>query len=225
MGGHSIGVTGNIACGKSMVVRRLEQRGAVCIDADVVAHTLMRPGQPAWQAVVKAFGRTILQPDGVIDRDVLRAIVFADREQLRRRNAAVHPFVHRELVERVRTAPEGQVLVIEAVALVEAGTAALLDSLWLVLSRPELQVRRLRETRGLTDEEAWFRVRGQPPAEEKVALADIVIHNDGTLEELVEQVDRAWEVTRERWGCPKGDGGTGGWDASSGDTPAAQRGG
>ncbi len=218
MGGQSIGVTGNIACGKSLVVRRLEQLGARAIDADVVAHELMRPGQPAWQAAVEAFGQTILQPDGVIDRDVLRAIVFADREQLRRLNAAVHPFVHRELLERVRAAPDGQVLVIEAVALVEAGTAALLDSLWLVLSRPELQVRRLREARGLTEEEAWFRVRGQPPAEEKIAFADVVIHNDGTVEELVKQVDWAWELTRERWRSVK----RGGDDASGGDAPATR---
>ncbi|MCL4508451.1 MAG: dephospho-CoA kinase [Chloroflexi bacterium] len=197
--GLVIAITGNIACGKSTVSRRLAEKGATIIDADVVAGDLMRPHQPAWKAVVAAFGRDILQNDESINRSVLRSLVFADTDQLKRLDAAVHPFVHELLVQRIQTVPLSEVLVIEAVAIVEAGTASLVDSLWLVLSSPQHQVSRLVAQRGLSERDAWFRVRGQTSAEEKIALADVVIRNDGALDSLLEQTDRAWEMTLGRW--------------------------
>lgn len=198
--GHTIGVTGNIASGKSSVARRLGERGALVIDADILAHELMRPGLPAWQGVVAEFGEGVLAPDRAIDRAKLRAIVFADRAALARLNAAVHPHVDAELLRRIAALASDQVAVIEAVALVEAGTHRALDALWLVLSSPERQVERLMRARGLTREDAAWRVAAQPPVEGKIPLADVVIRNEGSLETLHAAVDRAWEQALGCWG-------------------------
>ena len=198
--GHTIGLTGNIACGKSSVASRLATHGARLIDADVVAHTLMQPELPAWQAVVRTFGRDILAGDGSIDRPQLRAIVFSDPAALQRLNAAVHPHVHAELLRQVQLLRRNEVAVIEAVALVEAGTYQDLDALWLVLCPPEQQVARLVQTRRLSQEDATWRVAAQLPAEPKATLADVVIHNDGDWADLMLATDRAWQETLARWG-------------------------
>jgi dephospho-CoA kinase len=198
--GHTIGLTGNIACGKSSVARRLAEHGARLIDADVVAHAVMQPELPAWQAVVQTFGRGILAADGTIDRPRLRAIVFNDAAALLRLNTAVHPHVHAELLLQVRLLRRGEVAVIEAVALVEAGTYRDLDVLWLVLCPPEQQVARLVRTRHLSQQDATWRVAAQPPAEPKAALADVVIHNDADWADLMLATDRAWQETLARWG-------------------------
>lgn len=198
--GRVIGLTGNIACGKSSVARRLAEHGATVIDADVVAHDLMRPQLPAWRDVVAAFGESILATDGTIDRPRLRAIVFSDRSALQRLNSAVHPHVHRDLLRRMQRLQPGKVAVIEAVALVEAGTYRDTDALWLVLCRPDQQIERLVVLRHLSKEDAAWRVAAQPPAEPKAALADVVIRNDAGLDTLVAVTDRAWQAQLGRWG-------------------------
>lgn len=203
LGGPALGLTGNIASGKSSVARRLAAHGALVIDADIVAHEAMAPSLPAWQAVVDAFGTGILTADGTIDRSRLRSIVFADHLALQRLNAAVHPHVHAELLRRLALPRREPVAVVEAVALVEADTYRHLDALWLVLSPPEQQIARLVQWRGLSQEDAAWRVAGQPPAETKEPLADTVIRNAGSMEDLYVTIDRAWEQTLAGWGMPK----------------------
>lgn len=198
--GRVIGLTGNIACGKSSVARRLAEHGARVIDADVVAHELMEPNLPAWRDTVAAFGPDILATDGRIDRARLRAVVFNDRLALQRLNAAVHPHVHSELLQRIQHLRAGEVAVIEAVALVEAGTHRDVDALWLVLCPAEQQIERLVRTRHLSKEDAAWRVAAQPPAEPKAALADVVIRNDADPDTLRAATDSAWQAQLARWG-------------------------
>lgn len=196
---RSIGLTGNIASGKSSVARRLTAHGAVVIDADIVARELMEPRLPAWLDVVAAFGADVVGPGEKIDRAKLRRIVFSDAAALKRLNQAVHPHVHAELLRRLDRLEANQVAVIEAVAIVEAGTYRDLDALWLVVSPPEQQIQRLMHSRGLSREDAAWRVAGQPPVDDKVALADVVIHNDGSLEALNDATDRAWQAALATW--------------------------
>ena len=185
-----IGLTGNIATGKSEVGRMLAELGARVIDADAVAHQVMRRGGPAYAAVVEAFGPDILRPDGEIDRARLGAIVFADAEALRCLEAIVHPEVIARVDALVREATE-PVVVVEAIKLIEAGMKC--DSLWVVTCAKEQQLARLMAQRGLSEEEARRRIEAQPPQEEKLALADVVIDNSGSLDETWRQVKREWE--------------------------------
>jgi dephospho-CoA kinase len=186
-----IGLTGNIATGKSEVARMLTEMGAQVIDADMVAHEVMHPAGPAYGAVVEAFGRGILTTDGSIDRARLGAMVFRDPAALRQLEAAVHPAVIAEVDQRIAQAKES-VVVVEAIKLIESGMHRHLDALWVVTAPRQLQIARLVATRGLTEEEATLRVDAQPPQEEKAALADLTIVNDGDLDQLREKVERAW---------------------------------
>ena len=186
-----IGLTGNIATGKSEVGRLLAALGALVIDADKVAHEVMRPGGAAYDGVVAAFGPEILAPDGTIDRAKLGAIVFRDPAALRRLEAAVHPATIAEVGRRIAQATEPAV-VVEAIKLVEAGMHRHYDALWVVTAPRPVQIARLVATRGLTREAAALRVDAQPPQEDKAALADRVFVNDGDLGELQEQVEAAW---------------------------------
>jgi dephospho-CoA kinase len=190
-----LGLTGNIATGKSEVARILAELGAPdlvgIVDADEVAHEVMQPDGPAYSAVVKAFGREILTAEGAIDRAKLGAIVFRDPDALRQLEAAVHPATITEVGQRIAQATE-RVVVVEAIKLIEAGMHRYCDALWVVTAPRALQIARLAASRGLTGEEAALRVDAQPPQEEKAALADVVIVNDGDLDELREKVERAW---------------------------------
>jgi dephospho-CoA kinase len=151
----------------------------------------MRPGGPAYDAVVDAFGPEILAGDGTIDRAKLGAIVFRDSHALRRLEAAVHPATIAEVGRRIAAASE-PVVVVEAIKLIEAGMHHNYDALWVVTAPRLLQIARLVANRGLSEAEAALRVDAQPPQEEKAALADLVIVNDGGLDELREKVRAAW---------------------------------
>lgn len=194
-----IGLTGNIATGKSAVARLLAELGAYVIDADQVAHQVMQPGGPAYNTVVEVFGREILAAGGMveaqtaapIDRDKLGDIVFRDSEALRRLEMAVHPATL-AAVGRLITLATEPVIVVEAIKLIEAGMHRSYDALWVVTAPHSLQVARLMSTRGLTREEAELRVDAQPPQEAKAALADVVIVNDGSIDELRQKVQAAW---------------------------------
>jgi dephospho-CoA kinase len=187
-----IGLTGNIATGKSEVGRILAGLGARLIDADKVAHEVMRPGGPAYRDVVQAFGPEILAGDGSIDRGKLGAIVFRDPQALRRLERAVHPATVARVDELIAAARE-PVVVVEAIKLIEAGMHRGYDELWVVTAPRPLQIRRLVERRGTSEAEAALRVDAQPPQQEKVALADRVFVNDGALDELEESVREAWQ--------------------------------
>jgi dephospho-CoA kinase len=193
---YVIGLTGNIATGKSTVLKMLARLGAATIDADKVAHQVIEPGGPAYTATIKAFGSQILRDDGTIDRARLGQIVFNDPAALKHLERLTHPAVG-EIIARRLAEMDAPVGVIEAIKLVEAGLHTGVDALWIVTAPHEQQVRRLMETRGLSREEAETRINAQPPIEPKLALADVIIENTGTIEELWEHVQSNWNQIPE----------------------------
>lgn len=186
-----IGLTGNIACGKSTVLGRLAELGAGVIDADVVTRALQRRGAPAYAPIVEVFGPGIVQADGEIDRRALGNLVFADPTALRRLEGLVRPRVRDEIVRQAAALPQ-RIVVIDAIGLLDGPLADYCRRIWVVTCPPEQQVARLVASRGLTPDEAWLRVRAQRPQAEKVARADLVFDNSGSLAALLAQVDRAW---------------------------------
>jgi dephospho-CoA kinase len=189
---YIIGLTGNIATGKSVASGMLEHLGAKAIDADALVHQLMGKGTPVWQAVVQEFGQDILRHDGSINRKKLGGIVFTDEAALRRLEAIVHPAVIARTQELIENSQQ-PVIVVEAIKLIEAGMDKACDALWVTTCNKEQQLARLVEQRGLSEEEARQRIEAQPPQEEKLALADVVIDNGGGLDETWRQVEREWD--------------------------------
>lgn len=187
-----IGLTGNIASGKSTVANMLAEQGARVIDADELAHAALLRGRPAWYRVLSAFGAGVLRANAQIDRRKLGAQVFANPDKLRALESIVHPEIRKELALMLRDANDA-VIVIEAVKLVEGGLRQLCDSLWVVLCDPDETRRRLIEERGMTKEEASARLASQPARGEKLNLADVVIDNSGSRQETFSQVARAWD--------------------------------
>jgi dephospho-CoA kinase len=189
---YTIGLTGNIATGKSLVGQMLAELGAVHIDADRLAHEVMARGTPAWSDVVAAFGREIVGPEGEIDRRRLGRIVFADPGALARLEEIVHPAV----IARTRqliAASEAPAVVVEAIKLIESGMVRqLCDALWVVTAPRQVQLERLMAFRSLGRAEALTRIDAQPPPELKVAQADVIIDNGGDIEATRRQVQRAW---------------------------------
>ncbi len=188
-----LGVTGNIASGKSTVVRVLAELGAETIDADKVYHELIAPDAPLWRVLRDRFGDAIIAPDRRIDRRALGAIVFNDPAALADLDALTHPAVLAAIDARVAASNAG-VVVIDAVKLVESGHADACDRVWLVVSDPTRQVERLMRRNGLAREEAERRVAAQPPLGPKLARVDTVVDNAGTIEELRAQVEAAWRA-------------------------------
>ncbi|MHB8621095.1 MAG: dephospho-CoA kinase [Chloroflexota bacterium] len=196
---YLIGITGNIATGKSTVDDMLAQKGALVLDADALVHDIQRKGEPTWQGIVDRFGRGILRSDEELDRGRLGALVFSDGQALRDLEGLVHPEVERRAREWIQAAPSGAVLIIDAIKLIESGMAASGHSLWVVVCRPEQQFWRLTHLRGLTPELARRRIDAQPPQAEKVSQASVVIDNRGSLEHTQAQVDAAWAGTAGAW--------------------------
>ncbi len=188
-----IGLTGNIGVGKSAVLKILQQLGARVIDADKVAHEVMSPGGSAYDAVVAAFGDGVLAKDGTIDRSKLADIVFTDHDQLRRLERIVHPAVEQRISDIIENATE-PVVAIEAIKLLESRLRHLCDTIWVVAATRENQLNRLVYQKGLTQEEALRRMAAQSPQAHKVREADVVIHNDGDMEQLKAQVEAAWKA-------------------------------
>lgn len=187
-----IGLTGNIATGKSTVLEYFAAKGAYIIDADKLAHQAFAPDGPVYQDVVATFGPEVVNPDGTINRKALGAVVFADPVQLGRLEQIVHPAVFKMILRLVEDAPS-RVIILEAVKLLEAGTmASQCDEVWVVTTRPDVQLQRLKEMRGMDEATARQRMRMQSPQAAKVNQADRVIDNSGTLEELYAQLDKIW---------------------------------
>lgn len=187
-----LGVTGNIASGKSTVVRRLVEHGATGIDADIVYRELVGPGQPLLNRLAARFGNEIVDDDGSLDRPALGAIVFNDPAALRDLDALTHPAVIAEIDRRVGDIDSG-VVVIDAVKLVESGHADHCDRVWVVTIEPNVQMTRLMERNTLSAVEARRRVEAQPPMGPKLARADRVIDNSGSLDRTRAQIDAGWQ--------------------------------
>ena len=190
---YDIGLTGNIAAGKSTVAGMLGRLGAYVLDGDALAHWAMRAGTPVQRRIVMRFGPQALGADGEVDRDRLGALVFTDPAALRDLEQIVHPAVIEETVRRL-SASEKPVGVIEAIKLLEAGMRQYCNAIWVVTATHPAQVERLVRTRGLTTAQAETRIAAQPPEGGKVAQADVVIDNSGSLRETRSQVMRAWEA-------------------------------
>ncbi len=190
---YLIGLTGNIATGKSTIAKMLENLGATVIDADALVHELERKGTPVFDDIVATFGPGILDQTGEIDRKALASIVFADPAQLRKLESIVHPAVLIESMHRIMAA-ETSVIVYEAIKLIEAGRAEMCDALWVVTARSEAQVQRLMRDRHMSEAEARQRVAAQPPQSAKVEQANVVIDNSGSLEETGRQVTAAFRA-------------------------------
>ena len=186
-----LGVTGGIASGKSTVMARLHDLGAETIDADQVYHGLIAPGEPLNRALIAEWGDGIANPDGSINRPALGRIVFSDPEQLRRLDAITHPAI-RTATEAMVAASRAEVVAVDAVKLIESGHADRCDQVWLVVASPETQLRRLIDSRGMTEADARQRVAAQPPLQPRIERADVILNNDGDRDALRRQVDREW---------------------------------
>jgi dephospho-CoA kinase len=186
-----IGLTGGIGSGKSTVSALLAARGAVIVDADRIAREVVEPGTPGLARIVEAFGEGVLAPDGSLDRAALAAVVFAEPEARRQLDGIVHPLVRARAAELARAAPPDAVVVNDVPLLVETGQAYSYDLVLVVQADPATRVSRLVQ-RGLTAEDARARMEAQASDEERRAIADVVLDNSGTPEDLAEQVDRFW---------------------------------
>ena len=192
-----VGLTGGIGAGKSEVSRRLAAYGAVVIDADQIAREVVEPGTEGLAEVVAAFGPEVLTPDGALDRARLGDIVFADPELRGKLNAIVHPRVAARMAELERGA-SGSIIVHDVPLIAENGRAGAYDVVVVVDAPPKVQAERLVRRRGMTREQARARMAAQASREQRLAIADIVIDNSGSLAELDRQVGDLWAGLRRR---------------------------
>jgi len=192
-GKYVIGLTGNIATGKSVVRRMLEHLGAYTIDADALSHRVVSKGAPGYKPVLETFGRWLLDKEEQIDRDKLGRLVFADPEALKQLEAIVHPYV-RQAIDILIKRSSQRVIVIEAIKLLEGGLSKQCDAVWVSDAPQEIQIERLMRKRGLSREDALQRVRAQSAQKDKVAAADVVITNTVSYEDLWKQVSETWKV-------------------------------
>ncbi len=195
-----IGITGNIACGKTAVGHMLLDMGAErYIDADAVVHKLYQSGEAIAVKVAEAFGPGVVAANGDIDRKALGAIVFQDATAMRRLEEIVHPAVSHALAhELARVSPSG-IVIIDAVKLLEGGSGRFCQSKWMVICPQELEYERLAARNNLNPEEAWVRIKAQSPVDERLPLVDEVIDNSGSLDDTRRQVTEAYERFRKQF--------------------------
>jgi dephospho-CoA kinase len=198
MGTMLVGLTGGIGAGKSVVAGRLAELGAVVIDSDRLAREVVAPGTEGLAEVVAAFGPGVLGPDGAVDRPALGRLVFADPAARERLERIVHPRVRARAAQLVAGAPAGSVVVNDVPLLVEAGLAETFDVVVVVLASEATRLRRLIDGRGMTEAEARARIAAQATDEQRRAVADVVLENDGSLAELRSAVDQLWAGLTER---------------------------
>ncbi len=197
-----IGLTGNIASGKSTVSRRLAELGARVVDADVLAREAVAPGTPGLAAVIARFGKQMLRDDGMLDRGALRRRVFGNAAELAALNAIVHPEVGRLRADRARAAEADgvQVLIDEIPLLFEAGLADQFDAIVFVDAPAEERLRRLMMDRGLPPDVAQAMMSSQGDVEPKRQRATWIIENDGSLDSLLARTDAVWQNILARTG-------------------------
>ena len=187
-----IGLTGNIATGKSVVRRMLEHLGAYTIDADALTHRAYAKGAPGFQPVIDKFGKWLLNREGEIDRQKLGKLVFSDAEALRQLEEIVHPLV-RQATEMLIKRAKQPVIVIEAIKLLEGDLRKACDSIWVTNAPEVIQVERLMRKRGFSMDQAQDRIHAQSPQSAKVSMANMVITNTGSYDDLWKQVSEAWK--------------------------------
>lgn len=194
---YLIGLTGNLASGKSTVRRMLEQLGARGIDADLLAHSAMARGSRAWLAIVREFGLNVLKFNGEVDRQKLGERVFSNPAALERLEQISHPLVRQQILSMLRET-DAAVVVIEAVKLIEAGLNEWCDAVWVVTCKPEIQVKRVMDSRQMTAEDARARLHSQGSLDEKIKRADFVIDNSKGEEETLARVKDGWNAIRSQ---------------------------
>lgn len=192
-----IALTGGIASGKSVVARRFGELGAVHIDADALAREVVAPGSDGLAAIAQAFGRDILLPDGQLDRPALGRLIFSDADQRGVLNAITHPRVRALAMQRIADAAASDpdaIVIYDVPLLAEAkGGSHSFDRVVVVHADVEERIRRMIEDRGMTREEALGRIEAQATDAERLAIADIVIENNSTVDDLIRQVDEVWQ--------------------------------
>ncbi|MCX6009306.1 MAG: dephospho-CoA kinase [Chloroflexi bacterium] len=189
-----IGLTGNFGTGKTSVSQMLAELGAVVIDADKLGHDLLQPDTETYREILAAFGKSILKPNGKIDRNKLGKLAFADAASLNRLNQIMHPkmyeFAKRKIEEYLKT--DTKIVVLEAALLIEAGWTPLVDQVWITVAPEAIIVRRLKSGRELNEDQVLARLSTQMPSEEKAKQADVVIDTDCSLDELRTRVTELW---------------------------------
>jgi dephospho-CoA kinase len=193
-----VGLTGGIGSGKSEASRRFAALGAVLIDADQAAHDVVAIGTPGLAAVVADFGPEVLKPDGSLDRERVASIVFSDPDALKRLNAIVHPLVGERMAAIAAAASADAILLYDVPLIAENNMAKGFDVVVVVDVPAEVQLDRLVRIRGMTEADAKARMAHQATREERLAIADIVIDNSGSLEDLDRQVNDAWTELQGR---------------------------
>jgi len=195
-----IGLTGGIGSGKSTVSGMLAQLGAVILNADEVGHETLKPGTEAWQEIASTFGQGVVKDNGEIDRGKLSEIVFNNPEALARLNSIMHPRMYRAMKRSIeeRQRQGAEVIVLEAAILVEANWTPLVDEVWVTTAPEATVVRRLRDSKGLTEAQALARIRSQLPPQERAKHADVIIDNDCELEEVEARVKELWRALHAR---------------------------
>jgi len=191
-----IGITGNFGTGKTTVSQMLAELGAVTISADELGHEFLQPDTQTYTEILAAFGKSILKPDGEIDRSKLGKLVFAKAAALKKLNQIMHPRIYEKVRQKITEESQKsgvQVVVIEAALLIEAGWIPLLDQLWVTTAPESTIVRRLKSSRRLSEGQILTRLRNQMPQEEKVKQADVVIDTDYPIDKLRARVSELWQ--------------------------------
>lgn len=197
---HVIGLTGGIASGKSTVTGFFKQREVPVIDADILGHRTYDPGTDTFRAVVAAFGDELVAPDGSIDRKVLGAKVFGKPEELKRLTDIVWPGIRKLASEQLAAfeTAGNSLVVLEAAVLFEAGWEDLADEIWVAVVEPAHAIERLAARNGLDADAARARIESQLSNAERTARADVIIENNGTMEELDARIAAAWDQLQDR---------------------------
>lgn len=194
-----IGLTGGVATGKSTVAAMFKRCGAIVIDADALAHQVVQPGKPAWQAIVRHFGQSILQPDQTLNRQVLGQIVFGNRAKLRQLERLIHPRVAREQMRLTREAKRQDpraVVVYDVPLLFEAGINKRVDKIVVVAADQQTQLLRLKKRNGLSRSQALRRIRSQMPLSKKIRMADYVVNGTTDRRRLNREIRKLCESLR-----------------------------
>ncbi len=197
-----VGLTGGIASGKSTVLQLFVEKGACVVDLDQLARYVEEPGRPAWHALVDVFGKDILNDDGTINRSRLGEIVFQDEQKRTRLNEIVHPFIFQEWERRLAALNDYDceaIVISDMPLLFEIGAEGYFDRIIVVYASPEQQLQRLIERNNLSPEQARMRLESQLAIDSKVPLADYVIDNSSSREEMQERVDEVWDELKKAY--------------------------